>query len=226
MASLKERYQEFKKDLFIRRLERTTDESQGRLYEYLLQARVGVGKELGEPGAEKVSGKTSEIWDKATKYVDKLVEIDPQRAMELGVTLSLLPKDTENEEKYQWFRGDGPVILAKLELRGNLQKFLDSGTPKALEFKTKILEYMAFDITKMKNKTETFSTPECYMAVASLYLGTKLEEMEMCNYAVSLSQTALRVLSNPETVQVINYYRRSKDTAWLPKALAPFFGKN
>ncbi|KKR66991.1 MAG: GCN5-related N-acetyltransferase [Microgenomates group bacterium GW2011_GWA2_40_6] len=188
---------------------------------YVLKARVASGLENNEEGSEKISDTMSKAWIDAAFNADRLAENDPRQALELGLMLTTLPQNDGSKEErvYRWMRGDGPVILAKESIREELLEFLKSD-PRALSLVSKVSGFMGFDGTSLGRK-EVFSEGNCFLALASMYLGAKLGTSDN-NQANQLNRMALERLSDSKVAGMVRYYATEEDTSWIMGELAPF----
>jgi len=80
--------------------------------------------------------------------------------------------------------------------------------------------YLRFDLRGIE-KSEIFLEPRCFLAVVTMYLGTKLEGINN-EQAQSLSQLVKERLKDDKIAEVVRHYSGSKDTTWLVTELEPF----
>lgn len=188
---------------------------------YILKARIASGLENNEDGSEKVSETMNEAWINAAFNADRLAENDSKQALELGMVLTTLPRNNNSKEEkvYRWMRGDGPIILAKESIRNEFLGFLKSD-PRASLLVSEVSGFMGFDGSGLGRK-EVFSEGNCFLALASMYLGAKLG-VSGNTQADLLNRLALERLSDPEVAKMVRYYATEKDTAWIMGELAPF----
>ena len=188
---------------------------------YVLKARVASGLENNEKDSEKIQETMGKAWMDAAFNADRLAENNPRQALELGLVLTMLPRNdgSKKERVYRWMRGDGPTILAKESIRDEFLEFLKSD-PRALSLVSKVSEYMGFDGGGLGRK-EVFSDGDCFLALASMYLGAKLGVSDNVQ-ASMLNRLALEKLSDPEVARMVRYYVTEEDTAWIVGELNPF----
>jgi hypothetical protein len=191
---------------------------------YLLRARVAAGLENHEEGSEKLALSIKDAWIEASRHLDSLVNDDPRSALKLGIWLCMLPEsdDPQVERMIKWIRGDGPVLLAKRKLREPLLDFLEND-PNAPEFTGTLRRSICYRLSGLK-KEEVFEDPRCFLAVASIYLGTQLAG-EKGENARGLFSSAKRRLKDPGVARTVRFYSSSEDTAWIVEALEPFLPK-
>ena len=190
---------------------------------YLLKVRVASGQENFEEGSEKIKDSMGKVWTDATYNLDEMIKRgETQEVFDLALTTCLLPRDIDpkKEEIYRWYRADAPLILAKDELRGKLLKCLGSG-PKALELAVKLKGYMNFDFSEITDKAKASAEADCFLAVATMYLGTKLGNTHG-RMVEMLNDLAIEKLSDPQISKVVKMYSEIEDTAWLVEELKPF----
>jgi hypothetical protein len=204
----------------INRLGKITDRGNQSKIFYLLKARIAAGLENQEKGSETISDPMSKNWIDAAFNADKLAESNPDEALKLGLTLCLLPDNTEKEKIYQWMRGDGPIILTNDKLKKQLLSYLKSD-PRAAQFVSRIEEYMKFDISKF-SKEQMFNEAKCFLVVSSIYFGIKLGASNEDSASNSLYEDAVGLMAKPEISEKIKYYKESSDTAWIVEELEPF----
>lgn len=192
---------------------------------YLLKSRIASGLENKEEGFEHIPKSIGAAWIEAAGHMDTVAEQNPELAFKLALALSLLPRsaDPKQENVYRWMRGDGPVLLAKESVRKPLLQYLESD-PQAPKFIETMRGHLNFDITKL-DKKEIFHEPNCFLAVATMFLGTKLEELQSNGLAKSLTVAAKDRLADPQVSTAVRYYSGSEDTAWIVKELEPFLAK-
>jgi len=210
-------------DKKVSKLQGITDSGERSTILYLLYARVASGLENKEADSDSIPGSIGEVWKEAAGHIDKLAEQNPGKAFKLALTLSLLPRsnDPKKEMVYRWMRGDGPVLLAKKSLREPFLQFLNSDQ-KAPGFLEKMQEYMAFDMSKIQSNKDAFHDPNCFLAIATMFLGTKVEGDELTK---TLTDAAKERLNDPNVSRVVKYYAQYEDTAWIVQELEPFLAK-
>jgi hypothetical protein len=187
---------------------------------YLLRARVAAGLENHETGSDEFPLSIGRAWLEASRHLDTLVRDNPREALVVGLQLSMLPKNAKSrvERITQWIRCDGPILLARSEIREPLLNFLEND-PDASVVADTLRTYMCYRLYGL-SKEEVFENPYCFLAVASMYLGIQLTGAEGRN-AKGLFSSAKRRLEDRGVVKTIGYYRESEDTAWIADALLP-----
>lgn len=196
--------------------------TQSRIF-YLLKVRVAAGQENFEEGSGKIEDPMGKVWTDATYNLDEMIKRgETQEVFDLALTTCLLPRDIDpkKEEIYRWYRADAPLILAKDELRDKLLDCLGSG-PKALELAMKLKGYMNFDFSEITDKAKASAEADCFLAVATMYLGTKLGNTHG-RMVEMLNDLAIEKLSDPQISKVVKMYSEIEDTAWLVEELKPF----
>lgn len=140
----------------------------------------------------------------------------------MALTLAMLPRnaDPDQENILRWMRGDGPLLLAKESLRGPLINYLETD-PQAGELKSRMQEYMEFDMAGI-TKDNVFYEPNCFLALAAIYLGIKLKDVS----DNGLTAWAKNKLADSRVTEVIGYYSEFKETAWIVEELKPNYVKN
>lgn len=192
---------------------------------YLLNARIAAGLENKEQSSEQILKTVGEVWNEAASHFEIVAEKNPEQAFKLALQLSTLPHDvSQNQEKiFQWMRGDGPVLLAKDVLRKPLLNYLKTDK-LANELVSKLQDYMKYDMSDIDKKT-IFYEPNCFLAVATMYLGTKLENVQDNKLASSLFKTAKEKLADDQVSRVVQYYSEFEETSWMSKEVEPFLTK-
>ncbi|KKU44424.1 MAG: hypothetical protein UX61_C0001G0025 [Parcubacteria group bacterium GW2011_GWA2_46_7] len=188
---------------------------------YLLKARIASGLENQEDGSEDLKKTGEEAWIEAYGNMNRMVEEDPDKALRLGLILAQLPEnqDQKLEGVYKWTRGDGLVLLAKEGLRKHLTNYFETD-PEGGSLVETMRRYLRFDLRGIE-KSEIFLEPRCFLAVVTMYLGTKLEGINN-EQAQSLSQLVKERLKDDKIAEVVRHYSGSKDTTWLVTELEPF----
>ena len=189
---------------------------------YIAKARMAAGKELGEEGFDKINGTIGDLWTDAAFNSDELIKKDPEKALELGLTICLLPEnsDSETERVYKWMRGDGPLIVANDGLKTELRGYMDTN-PQASELVSKMREYMKFNVAEVADE-DIATEARCFLVVAAIYLGTKMQGMEDIEMANSYYKEALEKLADPEVVRVLKHYATEPDAAWIVDELEDY----
>ena len=186
---------------------------------YLLKARVAAGLENQEPGSHLITESMGQSWTDAKYNIDKLAAADPKAALNLALKLTLLPRDVDpaQEDVYKWMRGDGPIILGDDILRPTLLNYLDSDL-SAPAFADTVCDYIKFDMASFARE-QVFTQPDCFLAVASIYMGLKTKDITANPLAKSLYDTAVAQLELPDIRRIIEYYGEESDTAWLAEGI-------
>lgn len=192
---------------------------------YLLHARIAAGLENHESGSENLHTTIDQAWNDAAKYTDAIAEKNPNRAFDLALLLSYLPSGNGPKEQIAgWMRGDGPILLTKENLRNPLQRYLESD-PQAGNFVAKMLEYMTYDISGF-NKEQAFEKPDCFLTIATMFLGTSMKYLPDNAHATVLYQTAKEKLKNPGVSRIVRYFKELEDTSWIAEALEPYLDQS
>jgi len=189
---------------------------------YLLHARLAVALERHERGTEALGKTAGQAWMEAAGYMKQLIETDKDAALKLGIDLVLLPKnhDPDIENIFGWMRSDGPVMLGNDALRKKFVGFLTSD-PKGSEVNKRIHDFMNFPIAG-KTEKEAFHTPECFLTIASLWLGIRLRENTEVPRIQALVDLALQKCHDPGIAGVVRYYEHEVDTKWIVDDLQSF----
>jgi hypothetical protein len=213
--------QELDLDTLRNRPHTVTDPTEQFTALYLLHVRVAAGLERHEEGAEQIGKTIGQAWEDAAGYIRKLIDIDADAAFRLGVDLVMLPKSTnpENESIFGWMRGDGPIILGHDALRTKLADYLKT-EPHGSRISKTLVEFMSYPLAG-KTAEVAFRTPECFLTIASYWLGTRLRESKTI-YAQWLFGSVQQKLQDPNIARVVHYYDQLEDTKWIVDDLRPF----
>ena len=122
-------------------------------------------------------------------------------------------------------RGDGPAMLGKDELREHLLKYLADNS-KADTLVKKLEEYISYDFSKINTKDDAFEDPNCYLSLATMLLGTKLQDIKGNENVKRLFSATEAVLRKPKVASVIDYYLEFEDTKSLAEELRSFLATN
>lgn len=190
---------------------------------YYVCARGAAGIENNEEGTANFPYNMGEMWAAAEGWMDEAAKVDPKLAFEQALNICLLPRNPneEQEKVNKWIRGDGPLCLAKDSLRQTLIDFVGSDK-RAPGLFVKLGEYLNFDMSKIKSSADAFSDADCFLAVATMYLGAKLGETRGNRWIASLATAAKEKLADPKISQIVKYYSTEPDTAWIVQELTPF----
>jgi hypothetical protein len=201
------------------------DESAERLQiSYLIFGRIAAGMENHERDAEKIDASMSKMWLEAADRFDRVLREDPSKAFEMALQVTLLPvsADPKIEGINKWIRSDGPSMLGREELRGNLLEYLKNGE-KSKELAQRLGEYVSLDFSKINDRETAFERPDCYLSLSTILLGLKMgKDVDSSENVRSLFERAELKFRDPEVTRVINYYQELEDTKWLADELNSF----
>lgn len=188
---------------------------------YMLFARIAAGHENNEEGIDRLQTSMGENWMAAGGRFEKIVEIDPDKAFDIGIQLAMMPvsPNPKVEEIAKWVRGDGPGMLGKDELREKLLDYL-SDKAKSEDLIDKLSQYLSYDFSKIGDSKEAFEDPRCYLSLSTILLGMNVgKEKGLPENGKKIFDLARSKINDPSVEKVIKFYKTCPDTAWLAEGL-------
>lgn len=189
---------------------------------FLVCARSAAGLENSEEGSGNFPYKLAEMWRAAEGWIEETAKVNPKLAFDQTLRLCLLPKsaDAKQENVNRWIRSEAPLLLAKRSLREPFRRYLSS--KGSMELFLRLFEYVDFDMGKITSREEALADAECFLAITTMYLGTKLKTISDDSLSREMDKIAREKLKDNHTSEVVRDYRIEGDTDWMIDELEPF----
>jgi hypothetical protein len=187
---------------------------------YLLSVVIASGMENNSELPPNLNHTLTSIWEKAGHHFDEVIAAEmqatgaqPTTALKLALMICQLKTDTENEPVYQWLRGDGPILLSRIELQQPLDEYFATNE-KAPNFARYMGELLNHDMSQYKSPEEAIESPTCFLVTATIFFGLHLKNLSS-EIATALFNHARTRVNEPKVWATIEHFRGAPATAWI-----------
>ncbi len=180
----------------------------------ILYTRIAAALENQEISPQAIGASDpSKTWERANHYLAELSELDPQKAFELSIDLTLLPKNEDGKKELvnRWIRTSGLSLLGLEQNKNRLIQYLQNGKHKDLLVKT-LESNIQNDISDLET-AEDLRNPKGFTTVQSVYIALGLES------GLPIFESATKRKLEPDFAHIAGIIKEFPDCQYLKNRL-------